>query len=93
MPISLYGHTSSKKVRPQPHPHDAFRKWQAKRRKYKLEQEHVDFITSQDTLVQQAGLSLAQRAKAFHRRFPDRRTYPVAIKRLYKAKGISKKKV
>lgn len=64
-----------------------------KRQKFKLDQEHIDFLTSQETLRQWSGLTLKERAKAFHRAYTDRWTYPVAISKLYRKHGITLKKV
>ena len=71
----------------------SFRKWKAKKRKYALGKQHIEFLTSPTTLLRQAGMSLKERAKAFHRQFPDRWTYPVKISRLYKQHGIKQRKV
>ena len=38
-------------------------------------------------------MSLKDRAKAFHRQFPDRWTYPVKISRLYKQHGVKQRLV
>ena len=64
-----------------------------KKRSYKIDKEHVAWITKQSTLVEQAGFSLAHRCKLFHRKFPDRWTNPTALANLYRKHGIKMKKV
>ena len=58
------------------------------RRRRKFTAEHIDFLVSKQTLISQAHLSLRQRAKMFHRRFPDARISASSIERLYKHHGI-----
>ena len=57
-----------------------------KRRKFKS--EHVAFLVSKQSLISQAHLSLKQRAKMFHRQFPDMRISANTIRRLYMQNGI-----
>ena len=70
-----------------------FSPYMKKRLKYKLEPEHIEFLTNQETLRLWAGMSLQERAKAFHRTYTDRWTYPVAISKVYREHGIKLKKV
>ena len=58
-----------------------------------LDEEHITFLTAQETLISWAGLSLAERAKFFHRRFPNKWIKPRALLRLYGLHGIRKKRV
>jgi transposase/DNA-binding transcriptional MerR regulator len=64
-----------------------------KKKNCKLEQQHIDFLTSQDTLRLWAGKSLLMRCQLFHRKFTDRWTYPLQLSKVYKANGITLKKV
>ena len=57
-----------------------------------LEQEHINFLLSQETLIKHAGLTLQERAKMFHRRFPNKIISPMTICRLFKANKITMKK-
>jgi len=58
------------------------------RRRRKFTAEHIDFLVSKQTLISQAHLSLKQRAKMFHRRFPEVRISASTIERLYKQYGV-----
>lgn len=59
----------------------------------KLEQHHIDFLTSYKTLEDWAGFTLKWRTKLFHRRFPDKRIAVTCLRRLYLKHGIKRKKV
>ena len=59
----------------------------------RLDQAHVDFLTSMHTLEQWAGLTMKQRTVLFHRRFPDTRIAVTTMRRLYLRHGIRRKKV
>ena len=58
-----------------------------------LDEEHIAFLTAQETLISWAGRTLAERAKLFHRRFPNKWIKPRALLRLYGKHGIRKKRV
>jgi transposase len=59
----------------------------------KLDQVHVNFLTSLYTLEQWAGLTMKQRTVLFHRRFTDKRIAVTSLRRLYLRHGIRCKKV
>jgi len=59
----------------------------------RLDQAHVDFLTSMHTLEQWAGLTMKQRTILFHRRFTDKRIAITTLRRLYLRHGIRRKKV
>ena len=59
----------------------------------KLEQEHIAFLTSHDTLQLWAGKTLKMRTVLFHRMFPDKRIAMSSLRRLYLQHGIKRKKV
>ena len=63
--------------------------WQVR----KLDQEHIDFLTSQDTLTRWAGRTLKERSKLFHRTYPDKRIAITSLRRLYLKHRIKRKKV
>jgi len=57
----------------------------------KLLQHHIDFLCSQSTLNDWAHLSLIQRARMFHRTFPEIKISASTLQRTYKKYGISYK--
>jgi len=59
----------------------------------KLDQEHVDFLTSPKTLEIWAGETLRMRTILFHRQFPNKRIAVTSLRRLYLRHGIKRKKV
>ena len=59
----------------------------------KLSSEHIAFLVSKETLVSQAGLSMAERLIRFHRAFPGKRTTLYYLRRTYQLHGIKKKKI
>ena len=59
----------------------------------KLEQHHIDFLTSYETLEEWAGYTLKYRAKLFHRQFTDKRIAVTCLRELYLKHGIKRKKV
>ena len=63
--------------------------WQVR----KLDQEHIDFLTSQDTLMRWAGRTFKERCKLFHRIYPDKRIAITSLRRLYLKHKIKRKKV
>ena len=58
------------------------------RKRQKFKGEHVAFLVDKQSLISQAHLSLKQRAKMFHRQFPDLRISANTIRRLYKQHRI-----
>ena len=58
------------------------------KRRVKLRKYHQDFLISEQTLRQWAHLSIRQRAKMFHRTFPEVKISPSTLWRLYKREGI-----
>jgi hypothetical protein len=54
----------------------------------KLEQHHIDYLCSHQTLREWAHLSLIQRARMFHRTFPEIKVSASLIQRTYKRQGI-----
>jgi len=59
----------------------------------KLEQHHIDFLTSYKTLEDWAGFTLKFRTKLFHRQFTDKQIAVTCLRRLYLKHGIKRKKV
>ena len=59
----------------------------------KLDQEHIDFLTSQDTLMRWAGKTLKERSKLVHRIYPDKRIAMSSLRCLYLKHKIKRKKV
>ena len=58
-----------------------------------LDQEHVDFLTGQETLTLWAGYTLKERTILFHRRFPHKVIAATSLRRLYLKHGVRIKKV
>ena len=56
-------------------------------------QEHIDYIVSNETIIDWAGLSLNERVVRFHRRFPDKRITWYRLRKVYYQHGIKKKKI
>ena len=59
----------------------------------KLEQQHVDFLLSQETLTHWAGLTLKERCKLFHRQFLNKIIAVTSLRRLYLKNGVKRKAV
>ncbi len=59
----------------------------------KIGPEHVQYLTSMQTLEQWSGLTMKQRTVLFHRRFTDKRIAVTSLRRLYLRHGIRRKKV
>jgi hypothetical protein len=59
----------------------------------KLDQEHIDFLVSKDTLQLWAGKFLKERCKLFHRKFPNKRIAVTSLRRLYLKNKVKRKKV
>ena len=60
---------------------------------WKLDQEHVEFLVSEETLKQWAALTLKERAKLFHRKFPNKKIAPTSLRRLYLKHKVRRKAV
>ena len=58
------------------------------RKRTKLEQHHLDFLSSPQTLNRWAHLSLKMRVIMFHRAFPEVKISVTLLRRLYKKHGI-----
>ena len=58
-----------------------------------LEQEHIDFLTSEFTLVKQAGLTLVERCEAFEQLYPPKRLCATRLRRIYLKHKIRRKAV
>ena len=56
-----------------------------------LEEDHIAFLTSQDTLRAWSGYSLAFRCILFHRRFPNKVMSVSRLVRFYKQHQIKRK--
>ena len=56
-----------------------------------LDEQHIAFLTSQDTLREWSGYSLAFRCILFHRRFPNKVMSTTRLCRLYKQHHIKRK--
>ena len=59
----------------------------------KLDQVHIDFLTSPETLKIWAGFPLKERSKLFHRKFPNKRIAVTSLRRLYSTHRIKRKVV
>ena len=55
--------------------------------------EHIEYLTAEATLTLWAGYTLRERAKFFHRKFPDKFISPMVLWRLYKRHGITRKAI
>lgn len=61
--------------------------------KYRLEEEHLRFLTSQETLIAWATKSLLERTILFHRSYPDKFIKVWRLREVYKQNGIKNKKI
>ena len=59
----------------------------------RLEQQHVDYLLSEETLRLWAGMTLKQRCKLFHRRFVNKTIPVTSLRKLYIKHGVKRKKV
>ena len=59
----------------------------------RLEQQHLEFLLSQETLRLWAGFTLKQRCKLFHRYFINKKIAVTSLRRLYLKHGIKRKAV
>ena len=64
-----------------------------KKKLYKLDQQHFDFLLNHKTLELWAGLTMKERTKLFHRNFPDKRVSVSSLRRLYIKNKMKRKKV
>ena len=60
---------------------------------WKLEQEHVAFLLSEDTLKKWAGFTMKERITLFHRRFMNKKIAVTSLRRLYLNNKVKRKKV
>jgi hypothetical protein len=56
--------------------------------RFKLKEEHISFLTNQKTLMNWASLSLEQRARMLHRKFPEVIVSASTIRNIYLRHGI-----
>jgi hypothetical protein len=56
--------------------------------RFKLKEEHISFLTNQKTLMNWASLSLEQRARMLHRKFPEVIVSASTIRNIYSRHGI-----
>ena len=61
--------------------------------KYRLEEEHLRFLTSKETLTAWATKSLRERTVLFHRSYPDKFIKVWRLREVYRQNGIKNKKV
>ena len=59
----------------------------------KFNNDHKDFICNQETLERQCGKTLQERAKLFHRAFPDTSISSTTLATLYRKRRIKKKRI
>lgn len=60
---------------------------------HKLDQEHYDFLISEQTLERQAGLTLKERCKVFEERFSPKKLCPTTLRRIYLKNYITLKSI
>ena len=65
----------------------------SKTKKNKLSRVHINHITCKETLDNQVGMTLSERAVDFSRSFPDKTVSSSTLERIYKKNKIKKKKV
>jgi hypothetical protein len=70
----------------------------AKKKRYggpewKLEQKHIDFLTSETTLQEWAAYTMHERAVLFHRKYANKKVSRTSLQRLYKQHKIKFKNV
>ena len=58
-----------------------------------LDEEHINYITSNETLLLQAGLSMGERTQMFSSKFTDKKLSKTTLYRLYKKHGIKRKRI
>ena len=59
----------------------------------RLEQIHIDFLTSSKTLELWSGKTISERCILFHRNFPNKKIAPTSLRRFYLQHKIKRKKV
>ena len=64
-----------------------------KEKAHKLDQRHFNFLLCPRTLELWAGLTLKERSKMFHRKFPHKRIVATSLRRLYLKNKIKRKQV
>ena len=64
-----------------------------KRRPTELSEEQLGWILSRETLIQQVGLTIAERRAQFLRRYPDRQISESKYWKLYRKHNVRKKKI
>ena len=65
----------------------------AKARAHRLDEVHIRYLTSYDTLKKWSGFPLPHRCKLFHYTWTDKRITPQSLSKLYRKKGIRLKAV
>ena len=58
------------------------------KRRLRLKKHHTEYLLNEQTLREWAHLSIKQRAKLFHRTFPEAKISPTSLWRFYKRNGI-----
>ena len=69
------------------------RKKECNHAKYRLEDEHLRFLTSKETLTAWATKSLIQRTVLFHRSYPDKFIKVWRLREVYRQNGIKNKSI
>ena len=59
----------------------------------KLDEIHVEYLTSHKTLELWSGMTIAERCKFFHRKFSNKKIAPTSLRRFYQKHKIKRKKV
>ena len=58
-----------------------------------LNEEHIEFLTSEETLQRWSGKSLARRCTLFHRHFGNHRINPTLLRKVYRLHKIKRKRI
>ena len=58
-----------------------------------LSQDHIDYLTSPETLNEWSGKSLAKRCVLFHRHFGTHRINPTLLRKVYRLHKIKRKRI
>ena len=61
--------------------------------KYDLDQNHINFLCSEDTLNSWVTKSISQRCVLFHRQFPEKFIKPWRLRMIYKVNLIKRKAI
>lgn len=59
----------------------------------KLEEEHKEFLLSENTLKAWAGYTVKDRCALFHAEYPKKTIAPTSLETFYKKNGIKRKRV